>query len=286
MEDLEQLASETPAFESVEQDQETSASPAFSPVAEENPTHFAPAVPDDVDLRDLDADERREWQLTGKLPADISERERPEPSIQKTDKDQDTLASLTDEQLELWRKTGELPEETRKADPGTAGREKDGGQETSVAKHEAAVETLPDRLMADVAQSDDFHQVVVEGAEQIMLPTSLVEFLHHTLADLENAPAVFRHLATNPQQTLDLVRMSATGVLHAVHGISSRLEGNGQNRRRVTQAPPPPHEVSGNGRTSSDEVEQALKEEDFNAYAGAANRSTRGNAWPCAWHGG
>lgn len=42
--------------------------------------------------------------------------------------------------------------------------------------------------------------------------------------------------------------------------------------KTISSAPPPPHEVGGKGTSSPDEVEQALKEDDFEAFKNAENR--------------
>lgn len=54
--------------------------------------------------------------------------------------------------------------------------------------------------------------------------------------------------------------------------IEQKFATGSSSVRRVSNAPPPPHEVSGKGTTSSDEVEQALKDDDTAAYFATANR--------------
>jgi hypothetical protein len=90
--------------------------------------------------------------------------------------------------------------------------------------------------------------------------------------DSEHGAEVLYHLAQNPDE---LTRISALNPLRQARElfqIEHKLSAAPPSLKRITQAPPPPHEVSGKGTTSTDEVEQALQEDDPRAYMAAANR--------------
>lgn len=92
--------------------------------------------------------------------------------------------------------------------------------------------------------------------------------------DSEHGTDVLYHLAKNPdelkritalnpiQQARELVKIELTFAKPAAKSPAPK----------ITQAPPPPHQVGGKGTIMADEVEQALKEDDFAAFQAAENR--------------
>lgn len=107
--------------------------------------------------------------------------------------------------------------------------------------------------------------------------------------DSEYGPDVLYSLAKNPDElkritALNPIKQARELVIHELlNGLLEKLSSDPRFEGKivkssippakpVTKAPPPPHQVGGKGTIMADEVEQALKEDDFAAFQAAENR--------------
>lgn len=104
------------------------------------------------------------------------------------------------------------------------------------------------------------------------------------IADSEVGPEVLYHLATNPADAERILGRNPDGKykLNPLHQarellklefqLSTPAEAPATPAKKITQAPPPPHQVGGKGTVAPDELESAVKDDDFESYSKAANR--------------
>ena len=92
--------------------------------------------------------------------------------------------------------------------------------------------------------------------------------------DSEHGTDVLYHLAKNPDELKRINGLNPIQQARALVLLEQTFvkPASATPVKPVTKAPPPPHQVGGKGTVMADEIEQALKEDDFPAYMAAANR--------------
>lgn len=89
------------------------------------------------------------------------------------------------------------------------------------------------------------------------------------ILDSANGTDVLYHLGKNPQE---LERINGMNPLQQARELFKiEMKYSNPPVKRVTSAPPPPRTVNPTGHASADEVEQALKQDDFLSYRNSAN---------------
>jgi hypothetical protein len=158
-------------------------------------------------------------------------------------------------------------------------------REAIEAQHERIIqEVWTERLTEAKKRLHDFD--VVCSSKEICLPKGSIP--DQVILDSERGPDILYYFgqhpeemtritgfAVNPKDPMTVIRVGAG--LNTVQQAREMFKIESQYSvpppaKRVTNAPPPPKETGGRGSTSPDEVEQAVKEEDFSSYAAAANR--------------
>lgn len=140
------------------------------------------------------------------------------------------------------------------------------------SEHERVIsQKWGERVNKAIDKYPDFIKVALN--ENLQIPKgSLVDLF--TL-DSDHGADVLYELAKNDAAELgritDLAKTNPLRAHRELLKIEQRFSA-APAPKKVTQAPPPPKEVTGKGTTSADEVEQAVKEEDQSAYMAAANR--------------
>jgi hypothetical protein len=133
------------------------------------------------------------------------------------------------------------------------------------------------RLEPTRAKYADFDSVAF--SPDLLIPKGSVADLF--LIDSDHAGEVLYYLGQHPEITkgfygnYDLKTGRFANKELPTRQFRKLMEIEGQfskvPAKRVTSAPPPPRETGGRGTTSADEVEQAVKDEDYRSYAAAAN---------------
>jgi hypothetical protein len=96
------------------------------------------------------------------------------------------------------------------------------------------------------------------------------------ILDSDYGTDVLYHLAKNPAELTRIQTLNPLAQARELFKIEQTFVGPPKPApkpapAKVTQAPPPPHQVQGKTAAALDEVEQAVKEEDFEAYRTSAN---------------
>jgi len=91
--------------------------------------------------------------------------------------------------------------------------------------------------------------------------------------DSEHGGEVLYHLGKNPAELEALSKLNPLRQARELFKIEAKFaKPAAAPAKKVTDAPRPPHEVNGGGRTAPDELEQAVKDGDEAAYFASANR--------------
>lgn len=90
--------------------------------------------------------------------------------------------------------------------------------------------------------------------------------------DSEHGADVLYYLGQHPDVLDSINKMNPLRQARELFAIEQKLAKPATSATRVTRAPAPPHEVAGQGTVPPDEVEQALADDDFQAYKAAENR--------------
>jgi hypothetical protein len=156
-------------------------------------------------------------------------------------------------------------------------------------EHAKSFQSVTQRIENDLRAQGD-HAALNEASMKIRVPTDMLGFMQHSLAETKNPTHAFRVMVTQPG-VLDQMRKdweASAGnpirrlvIQMAIHKAVSHIGGQsagtgkaGMERRAklVSDALPPPREVGGHANASTDEEAAALKRGDVSAYMEAANR--------------
>lgn len=91
--------------------------------------------------------------------------------------------------------------------------------------------------------------------------------------DSDHGAEVLYYLGKNPAELTRINALNPLRQARELYKIEDKLfSAPAPSAPKITRAPAPPHEVSGKGTVPPDETEQALEDDDFQAYKAAENR--------------
>lgn len=92
------------------------------------------------------------------------------------------------------------------------------------------------------------------------------------ILDSEHGTEVLYHLGKNPGELERISKLNPLAQARELFKIEQTFAAPPAPARKPTRAPAPPHEVAGAGTVPPDETEQALEDDDFEAFKEAENR--------------
>lgn len=130
---------------------------------------------------------------------------------------------------------------------------------------EATTKEWKSRAAKAAEKYADFNEVALDPKLPIKQDSPVAEYIFES----PNGTDVLYHLGKNPAELQRINTLSRIGQARELALIESKLSS--PPVKRVTSAPPPPRTVNATSTASGDEVEQALKEDDFASYQAKAN---------------
>lgn len=143
-------------------------------------------------------------------------------------------------------------------------------QETARTEHLRVIhENWQTKVTAARTKYADFEKVAFADD----LPIKEGSVTDAFVLDSEHGADVLYHLGQHRDELVALSKLNPLRQARALFAIEQKFAKPAATpAKKVTDAPRPPHEVNGGGRTAPDELEQAVKDGDEAAYFASANR--------------
>jgi len=213
----------------------------------------------------LERGPQRETRQDSQPAAETKAKARPEPKIDEVDSKTGKAKYATYDDymrdLRAWDREQTLKEFQDTSAKTAKEREQQQVQQTIATEWGKRVETA-------VAKYADYNEVALNPD----LPIKQGSVVDMFILDSPHGTDVLYHLGQNPAELDRINKLNPISQARELTKIELKLsEEKSTSAKPVTQAPRPPHQVSGKGTVSKEAVEQAVEDQDQETYARAMN---------------